>query len=61
VENSEDKKKLQQIVTETMQEEMTYAQVTELLSRNVGKKTAKVLAEHPSLTKEFIRECRRNK
>ena len=61
VENPKDKEKLQQIVTETMQEEMTYAQVIEHLSKNVGKKTAKVLAEHPSLTKEFIRECRRNK
>lgn len=61
IEDPGDKAKVQQLVADTLQAEMTYAQAAEHLTENVGKKTAKVLAEHPSLTKEYIRECRKNK
>jgi archaellum component FlaC len=61
IESSGEKAKVQQLVADTLDEEMTYAQVTEYVSGKVDKKTARVLADHPSLTKEYIREARKGK
>lgn len=59
IENEQEKEKIQQLVTEAMDQEMTYAQATDYLVENVSPDTAKIIADHPALTKEFIRENRK--
>lgn len=59
IEDEQEKEKIQQLVTEAMEQEMTYAQATDHIVENVAPDTAKVIAEHPALTKEFIREHRK--
>ncbi len=59
IKNSGEKEKVRQLVRDTLDKDMTYAQVIEHVSGNVGKKTTQVLADHPSLTKEYIREARK--
>ncbi|MDH3330394.1 MAG: hypothetical protein OEM01_14280 [Desulfobulbaceae bacterium] len=59
IENSQDKEKIVRLVAETLDQDMTYAQVTEHVSANVSPKTAGILAEHPTLTTDYIREYRK--
>ncbi|MDH3360156.1 MAG: hypothetical protein OEL55_04725, partial [Desulfobulbaceae bacterium] len=59
IENPQDKEKIQLLVAETLDKDMTYAQVTEHISTNVTPETAGILSEHPTLTTEYIRECRK--
>ncbi len=55
-------KKDEKIFIDTVQEgvdqEMTYAQIGDLLTEKLSKKAAAIQAEHPSLTKDYIREIR---
>lgn len=59
IENPEDIKKIPLLVAETLDKDMTYAQVTEHISTNVSPETAGILSEHPTLTTEYIRKCRK--
>lgn len=54
-----DKKKLMDLVGQTLKKDMTYAQVTKFLVKKMGKDGGKIINEHPSLAKDFIRYCRR--
>jgi predicted nucleic acid-binding Zn-ribbon protein len=54
-----DQDKLTALVAETVKKDMTYAQVTDFLIKKMGKQGA-VISEHPSLAKDYIRQCRRN-
>ncbi|HHD63506.1 MAG TPA: hypothetical protein ENK96_03890 [Desulfobulbaceae bacterium] len=55
----EDKKKLEDLVAQTLKKDMTYAQVTKFLVKEMGKEGGKIISEHPSLAKDYIRQCRR--
>ena len=55
-----DQDKLAGLVAETLKKDMTYAQVTDTLIKKMGKKGGAIIAEHPSLAKDYIRQCRRN-
>ncbi len=57
--NPEDKRKLADLVAQTLKKDMTYAQVTEFLIREMGEEGGKVISDHPSLAKDYIRQCRR--
>jgi len=57
--NPEDKKKLAELVAQTLKKDMTYAQVTDFLIQEMGEEGGKVISEHPSLAKDYIRQCRR--
>ena len=57
--NPEDKRKLADLVAQTLKKDMTYAQVTEFLIREMGEEGGRVISEHPSLAKDYIRQCRR--
>ena len=46
---------LEQLVGETLNQEMTYAEATDYLIGHIDKNTGDILTAHPSLTKEFIR------
>ncbi len=54
-----DKKKLEDLVGQTLKKDMTYAQVTKFLVKKMGKEGGKIISEHPSLAKDYIRQCRR--
>jgi len=54
-----DKKKLQDLVAQTLKKDMTYAQVTKFLVKEMGKEKGKIISEHPALAKDYIRQCRR--
>jgi len=54
-----DKKKLQSLVAQTLKKDMTYAQVTKFLVKEMGKDKGKIISEHPALAKDYIRQCRR--
>ena len=58
--NKADQDKLTALVAETLKKDMTYAQVTDFLIKKMGEKGGTIIAEHPSLAKDFIRQCRRN-
>lgn len=53
-----DENKFVKLVKEKVTPNMTYAQVDEFLVESLSKEAAAVLADHPSLTKDFIRSCR---
>lgn len=58
--NPTDKQKISDLVTQTMKKDMTYAQVMDFLIENMGEEGGQVISGHPSLTKDYIRQCRRN-
>lgn len=58
--NTEDKQKFSDLVIQTLKKDMTYAQVMDFLIEEMGEEGGKVVSEHPSLAKDYIRQCRRN-
>ncbi|AGF80086.1 hypothetical protein UWK_03572 [Desulfocapsa sulfexigens DSM 10523] len=56
-----DEKQFISLVTEAVEKGMTYAQVGEFLSDSLSPDASEIIADHPSLTKDFIRICRQNK
>ena len=54
-----DREKLEDLVAQTLKKDMTYAQVTKFLVKEMGAKGGKIISEHPSLAKDYIRQCRR--
>lgn len=60
LEKPEARGRIEQLVTEALQQEMTYAQVSEYLVQHTDAATAEVLKAHPSLTKDYIRYRRQN-
>lgn len=58
-EQKADQEKLAALVAETLKKDMTYAQVTDFLIKKMGKKGGTIISEHPSLAKDYIRQCRR--
>ena len=51
---------IEELVTETLGSNMSYAQVIDHLMQNIAGKTANVLKAHPSLVKDYIRARRQN-
>jgi len=58
-EKDEDQQKLAALVTETLKKDMTYAQVTDYLIQEMDADGGTIIREHPSLAKDYIRQCRR--
>ena len=55
-----DEKKFVKLVTEAVEQGMTYAQAGEFLNESLSAEAAKIIEEHPSLTKDYIKTCRQN-
>lgn len=53
-----DRKKFIALVKESVKQDMTYAQIDEVLNESLSKESATIIADHPSLTKDYIRDCR---
>lgn len=60
VNNRSMQEKIEQLVTETLETDMSYAQVIEHLVKNTGRKTGEIIEAHPSLTEDYIRYRRNN-
>jgi len=58
-ENPDDRKKLDGLLAETLKQDMTYSQVIDYLIQKSGDEVADVIAAHPSLVKDYIRQCRK--
>lgn len=56
LEKETDKKQFAKLIEEAVQENMTYAEIDEFLSKSLPKKVDEIIKEHPSLTKEYIRD-----
>jgi predicted nucleic acid-binding Zn-ribbon protein len=55
-----DKKKVAELVASTLKKDMSYKQVMDLLAKGLGGKKGAIITSHPSLSKDYIRQCRRN-
>lgn len=60
IENEDDQSFFVQKVEEALAQGMTYAQINKYLSKNLTSDLDKILKDHPSLTKKFIRTLRKD-
>lgn len=58
LEKDADKKQFVKCVAEAIEKNMTYAEIDDFLTKSLPKKVDSIIKEHPSLTKEYIRECK---
>jgi hypothetical protein len=58
-ENDTDKKKVAELVASTLKKDMSYKQVIDLVAKGLGS-NGEIITSHPSLSKDYIRLCRRN-
>ncbi|BCO10855.1 hypothetical protein GF1_32310 [Desulfolithobacter dissulfuricans] len=59
-EDPADRAKLAELVGSTLKKDMTYSQVMEFIGQEMGPEAARIISEHPSLTKDYIRQRRRS-
>ncbi|WP_456386806.1 hypothetical protein [Desulfolithobacter sp.] len=55
-----DRVKLAELVGSTLKKDMTYSQVMEFIGQEMGPEAGRIISEHPSLTKDYIRQRRRS-
>ncbi|WP_028585048.1 hypothetical protein [Desulfogranum mediterraneum] len=58
-EDTADQERIAALVEETLQKDMTYAQVMNHLVKEMGAEKGQIISDHPSLAKDYIRQCRR--
>jgi hypothetical protein len=54
-----DKKKVAELVADTLKKDMSYKQAMEHVAKGLGGKKGAIITSHPSLSKDYIRQCRR--
>lgn len=54
-----DKQKVADIVASTLKKDLSYKQVMDLVAKEIGGKKGAIITSHPSLSKDYIRQCRR--
>ena len=59
IEGEKDQNVFIEAVQEALSQEMTYSQIDEFLSSKLGAELDKIIKDHPSLTKNYIRNLRR--
>jgi len=59
IKGEDDQKTFVETVQEALSQEMTYSQIDEFLTKKLGTKLDKIIKDHPSLTKNYIRNLRR--
>ncbi|MCI5124293.1 MAG: hypothetical protein D3925_07410 [Candidatus Electrothrix sp. AR5] len=57
---SADKEKLAELVASTLDKDMSYKHVLNFLVKEFGPVKGKIISSHPSLSKDYIRQCRKN-
>ncbi|MFN2354458.1 MAG: hypothetical protein ABR512_08040 [Desulfopila sp.] len=58
LEQHKDKIEFAQLIAEAVQQNMTYAEIDDFLSESLSDEIDAIIKEHPSLTKEYIRELK---
>ena len=56
-----DKKKIADLVASTLKKDMSYKQVMDFVAKELGPNKGKIITSHPSLSKDYIRQCRRKR
>lgn len=59
--SDDDKNQFVTIVNEAVNKEMTYAQAGDYLNKSLSDAASEVIDKHPSLTKDYIKVCRKAK
>ncbi len=54
-----DKEKVADLVAATLKKDMSYKQVMDVVAKELGGKKGEIITSHPSLSKDYIRLCRR--
>lgn len=54
-----DKKKVADLVASTLKKDMSYKQVIDFVAKELGPNKGKIITSHPSLSKDYIRQCRK--
>jgi hypothetical protein len=57
---SADKEKLAALVASTLGKDMSYKHILNFLVKEFGPIKGKIISSHPSLSKDYIRQCRKN-
>ena len=57
--NAADKEKVRDLVASTLKKDMSYKQVIDFIVKGLDSDKGKVISSHPSLSKDYIRQCRR--
>ena len=57
--NDADKKKVADLVASTLKKDMSYKQVIDFVAKELGGNKGKIITSHPSLSKDYIRQCRK--
>ncbi|MCI5128336.1 MAG: hypothetical protein D3907_07505, partial [Candidatus Electrothrix sp. AUS3] len=55
-----DKEKLSKLVASTLDRDMSYNQVLNFITKEFGGEKGKIISSRPLLTKDYIRQCRKN-
>ena len=55
-----DKEKLSKLVASTLDRDMSYNQVLNFIAKEFGGEKGKIISSRPLLTKDYIRQCRKN-
>jgi len=55
-----DKKKVTDLVASTLKKDMSYKQVMDYVAKELGGAKGEIITSHPSLSKDYIRQCRRS-
>jgi hypothetical protein len=56
-----DRKKLTELMASTLDKNMSYKHVLNFLVKELGPVKGKIISSHPSLSKDYIRQCRKNR
>lgn len=59
IKNDSDKNVFIKVIKEALSQEMTYSQIDEFLSKNLDPELNKIVKDHPSLTKNYIRNLKK--
>ncbi|MCI5145185.1 MAG: hypothetical protein D3923_06545 [Candidatus Electrothrix sp. AR3] len=57
--NPADKQKVVELVASTLKKDMSYKQVIDFVVKGLEPDKGKIISSHPSLSKDYIRQCRR--
>jgi outer membrane murein-binding lipoprotein Lpp len=58
--NPADKEKLAELVASTLGKDMSYKHALNYITKELGPVKGKIISSHPSLSKDYIRQCRKN-
>lgn len=55
-----DKKKVAELAASTLKKDLSYKQAMEFIAKGLGGAKGKIITSHPSLSKDYLRQCRKN-